>query len=92
MGPTHLARDALLLRDDDVFLPQRLLQPLRSQHRLAGLQGRCNAEKAGADAAGAASRPRARAAPAGCPPQRGAQDGLIALLTAGQQLNQTLPT
>lgn len=91
-GPTHLARDALLLRDDDVFLPQSLLQSLGSQHRLAGLQSRWNAEKAGADAAGAAGRPRSRAAPARCPPQREAQDSLSALLTEGQKLNQTPPT
>lgn len=70
MGPTHLARDALLLRDDDVFLPESLLQPLGSQHRLAGLQSRWNAERAGAAAAGAASPPHAHAAPARCPPSR----------------------
>lgn len=57
MGLTHLARDALLLRNDDVFLPQGLLQPLRCQNRLAGLQSRWNAEKADADTAGAAALP-----------------------------------
>lgn len=56
-GPTHLARDTLLLSNDDVFLPQGLLQPLGSQHCLARLQSRWNAEKAGADTAGAADQP-----------------------------------
>lgn len=69
MGLTHLACDALLLCDDDVFLPQGLLQPLGSQHRLAGLQSRWNAEKAGVDTARTGNQARSRVAPARCPPQ-----------------------
>lgn len=56
-GPTHLACDALLLCDNDVLLLQSLLQPLRSQHCLARLQSRWNAEKANADTVGAAAGP-----------------------------------
>lgn len=43
--PTHLAGDTLLLCNKDVLLPQSLLQPLRSQHGLAGLQSCCNTER-----------------------------------------------
>lgn len=44
---THLARDALLLSNDDVLLSQCLLQPLGGQHCLPGLQSRWKGEKAG---------------------------------------------
>lgn len=44
---THLARDALLLSNNDVLLSQCLLQPLRGQHCLPGLQGCWKGEKAG---------------------------------------------
>lgn len=59
----HLARDALPLRDNDVLLPQSLLQPLGSQHRLAGLQSCCNAKRAAVGTAGAAGS-------AGCVPEQ----------------------